>query len=278
MRIDARFAPHPDDVRGYDTARLRGAFLVDDLFRPGEIDLTYSHLDRIVLGGVVPLADPVALPAVKATGTRRFLDRRELGIVNIGAAGAVSVGGERHRLGHPDVLYVGMGAGEVSFASLEPSDPARFYLVSTPAHRALPTRLVTLGAARRLDLGAAETSNRRSIFQFIRPEVCDTCQLVLGITELAPGSIWNTMPAHVHDRRSEAYLYFALPEAARVFHFMGEPGETRHLVVGNEEAVLSPGWSIHCGAGTSAYAFVWAMGGDNVDYADVDPVAMEDLR
>jgi 4-deoxy-L-threo-5-hexosulose-uronate ketol-isomerase len=278
MKIDSRYPPTPEEARGLGTEALRRHFLVETLFVPGEISLTYSHADRMILGGASPLGAPLALEPVKETGTAAFLDRRELVAVNIGGAGWVRVGDEAHALGHRDVLYIGMGAGSVHFESADAADPARFYLFSAPAHRACPTRRIGIAAARRIDLGAAETSNERSIFQFVHPEVCDSCQIVLGMTSLASGSVWNTMPAHVHSRRSEAYLYFGLEENARVFHFMGEPGETRHLVVANEQAVISPPWSIHCGAGTSNYTFIWAMAGDNMDYADVDMVAMEALR
>ncbi|TIU05307.1 MAG: 5-dehydro-4-deoxy-D-glucuronate isomerase, partial [Mesorhizobium sp.] len=190
----------------------------------------------------------------------------------------VKAGGRSYELQPRDMLYLGMGANEVSFASVNPAEPAKFYLLSAPAHQSHPSQLIRIGDAKRLDLGSQATCNERSIFQFIHAEGVKTCQLVVGMTQLASGSVWNTMPCHVHDRRMEAYLYFDLPEAARVFHFMGEPDETRHLVMRNEEAVLSPGWSIHSGAGTSNYAFIWAMAGDNVDYTDVDPVAMEELR
>jgi len=278
MRVESRFIPDPEAAAACGTEALRRHFLVTDGFVPGEIRLTYAHIDRMIVGGAVPLAEPIALAPIRETGTPGFLDRRELGVVNIGGAGVVTVGADRFTLGHRDVLYAGMGAGSVTFASESAAEPARFYLVSTPAHAAHPTRLVRRDEAKRLDLGSQETSNQRSIFQFIVPGVGASCQLVMGMTELAPGSVWNTMPAHVHDRRSEAYLYFGLPAAARVFHFMGEPDETRHLVVADGGIVLSPGWSIHCGAGTTNYSFVWAMGGDNVDYADVDPVAMETLR
>ena len=278
MHVETRWSPDPETARGYDTERLRQAFLIDTLFAPGEVRLTYSHLDRLVVGGAMPAGAPLPLGKVKQTGTEHFLDRREMVIVNVGAEGTVMAGGEEHRLGHRDMLYLGMGAGEVSFASASSAEPAKFYLLSAPAHRTIPARLVRIADAKRLDLGGQETSNERSIFQFVHPDVMESCQLVVGMTVLAKGSVWNTMPCHVHDRRSEAYLYFALPEDARVFHFMGEPSETRHLVVANEQAILSPGWSIHSGAGTSNYTFVWAMAGDNVDYKDVDMVAMKDLR
>jgi 4-deoxy-L-threo-5-hexosulose-uronate ketol-isomerase len=232
----------------------------------------------MIVGGAMPAGTPLRLQAIKPTGTENFLDRREMIAVNIGGAGMVKASGQSYEMQPRDMLYLGMGANEVSFASVNPADPAKFYLLSAPAHQSYPSRLIRIGDAKRLDLGSQTTCNERSIFQFIHAEGVKTCQLVVGMTQLASGSVWNTMPCHVHDRRMEAYLYFDLPEAARVFHFMGEPDETRHLVMRNEEAVLSPGWSIHSGAGTSNYAFIWAMAGDNVDYTDVDPVAMEELR
>lgn len=276
--IDIRQVPHPDAVRRFDTAELRRHFLIEQLFIEGEVRLTYSHIDRLIVGGACPAAGPLALPTPKAVGTDAFLKRRELGILNVGGAGTVMVGGERFDLGFRECLYVGMGAGEVVFESAAPDAPAKFYLVSTPAHRACPTRKLTEADANRLELGAPETANVRTIRQYIIPGVCESCQLVLGFTELKTGSIWNTMPTHTHDRRSEVYLYFDLAADARVVHLMGEPQETRHLVMANEEAVLSPGWSIHSGVGTKSYSFVWAMGGDNQDYTDMDAVAMGDLR
>jgi 4-deoxy-L-threo-5-hexosulose-uronate ketol-isomerase len=278
MKIEKRWAPTPEDAKGFDTGALREAFHVSGLFEAGEIVLVATHLDRLIVGGAVPDGAPLTLEAAAPTGTPGFLDRREMAVVNIGAAGGVTVGGTRHPLAHRDVIYIGRGAGPVTFDSDEAAAPARFYFVSAPAHASHPTVAIPQARAKRVDLGTPETSNQRSIFQFVHPEVCASCQLVFGYTALQSGSVWNTMPAHVHDRRSEAYLYFALPEAARVFHFMGEPDETRHLVLKNEEGALSPGWSIHCGAGTSNYTFVWAMAGDNVDYTDVDPVPMETLR
>jgi len=278
MNVETRQAIDPEAAAGYDTARLRAEFLLQNLFRPGEVAITYTQMDRMVVGGAMPTASALELSEVKQTGTPGFLDRREMVVVNIGGPGSVAAGGESFALGHRDMLYLGKGAGPVSFASEDASKPAKFYLLSAPAHHVYPSRLVKIDDARRLDLGAQATSNERSIFQFIHPDVMETCQLVVGMTVLAPGSVWNTMPCHVHDRRSEAYLYFALDENARVFHFMGEPSETRHLVVANEEAILSPGWSIHSGAGTSNYTFIWAMAGDNVDYKDVDMVTMDQLR
>ncbi len=274
---DIRWAIDPATAARMGTAELRRHFLVEDLFEPGGVRLIYTHYDRIVLGGAVPGAATLTLEAIKPLGTRSFLERRELIAVNIGGAGTVTVGAATFAAGPRDMIYCGMGAGEVTFASADPAAPAQFYLVSAPAHAAYPSRVIRIGDAIRMDLGAPETSNQRSIFRFVHPEGIRTCQLVVGMTTFAPGSIWNTMPPHVHDRRMEAYLYFDLPESARVVHLMGEPTETRHLIVANEQAALSPAWSIHAGVGTAAYAFIWAMAGDNVDYTDVDPVAVSDL-
>lgn len=278
MRVETRQAVDPRTARAYDTGELRRAFLIERLFEPGAVYLAYSHYDRLVVGSATPVDVPLKLEPVKETGTGTFLARREMVAVNVGGAGRIEAGGEVFALGHRDMLYLGMGTDPVAFASDDPAAPAKFYLLSAPAHRAIASRLVRIDEAKRLDLGAQETSNERSIFQFVHPDVMESCQLVVGMTVLATGSVWNTMPCHVHDRRSEAYLYFGLGDEARVFHFMGEPSETRHLVVANEQAILSPGWSIHCGAGTSNYTFVWAMAGDNVDYRDVDPVAVGDLK
>ncbi|MER9654048.1 5-dehydro-4-deoxy-D-glucuronate isomerase [Mesorhizobium sp. M0152] len=278
IHYTSRFAIDPVAAAAMGTDELRHNFHIEDLFQPGRVSLTYTHYDRMIVGGAMPVATPLPLEAIKPTGTKNFLDRRELIAVNIGGAGSVKAGGQTHELQARDMLYLGMGTPDVSFASASSSEPAKFYLLSAPAHQSWPSRLIRIGDAKRLDLGSKDSCNERSIFQFIHAEGVKTCQLVVGMTQLAPGSVWNTMPCHVHDRRMEAYLYFDLPEAARVFHFMGEPDETRHIVMRNEEAVLSPGWSIHSGAGTSNYAFIWAMAGDNVDYTDVDLVAMDELR
>ena len=277
---ETRWAIAPDAASLMGTDELRENFLIETLFTPGRVRLVYSHYDRLIVGGAAPATTPLPLEAIKPSGTEWFLDRRELIAVNIGGAGTVVVDGESFAVGSRGMIYVGMGSREVSFASSPGSAPAaKFYLLSAPAHAAHQTRVIRIEEARRLDLGSQETSNQRSIFQFIHPDSpARTCQLVVGLTTFAPGSVWNTMPCHIHDRRSEAYLYFDLPETARVFHMMGEPNETRHLVVKNEQAILSPGWSIHSGVGTASYAFIWAMAGDNVDYTDVDPVAMADLR
>ncbi|BCH20864.1 4-deoxy-L-threo-5-hexosulose-uronate ketol-isomerase [Mesorhizobium sp. L-8-3] len=278
MLVETRHAIDPKTAKAFDTTGLRAAFLVETLFVPGEIRLTYSHLDRLIVGGAMPAAGALDLRQVRQAGTPDLLDRREMTVVNVGGEGSVTAGGRSYPLSHRDMLYLGKGSGPVRFASVDGRKPAKFYLLSAPAHKEIPPRLIRIGDARRLDLGERATANERSIHQFVHPEVMESCQLVVGMTVLAEGSVWNTMPCHVHDRRSEAYLYFGLPEQGRVFHFMGEPEETRHLVVANEQAVLSPGWSVHSGAGTSSYSFIWAMAGDNVDYADVDMVPMEDLR
>jgi 4-deoxy-L-threo-5-hexosulose-uronate ketol-isomerase len=278
LTIDVRQASHPDHAKRYGTAELRQHFHIGGLFRQGAINLTYTHVDRMIAGGAVPLGEGLALTAPKPVGNPSFLDRRELGIVNIGGAGNVSVGGASHALARGEALYAGRGAGEVTFHSASASDPARFYLLSTPAHASHPTVRITEANARRIDLGSAAAANVRTVFQMIHPDVCATCQLVMGMTKLKEGSVWNTMPTHVHDRRSEVYLYLDLAPDARVFHLMGEPQETRHIVMANEEAVIVPGWSVHSGCGTGNYSFIWGMAGDNQDYTDMDFVAMDALK
>lgn len=278
MKIEVRHASHPEAVRGFDTTALREHFLVPTLFAPDEILLTYSHVDRFVVGGAMPVAGPLRLETVKAVGTKTFLERRELGVVNVGGTGRVRVDGALHELGTRDCLYVAMGSADVSFESVDAREPARFYLSSTPAHARHETMRISIAQARAVHLGDPAQSNERTIYQMIHPDVCKTAQLVLGMTVLKPNNMWNTMPCHTHDRRSEVYFYFDLPPAARVMHFMGEPDETRHVVVANEQAVISPSWSIHSGVGTSNYAFVWAMAGDNQDFADMDMIPMDALR
>ncbi|MFC6446637.1 5-dehydro-4-deoxy-D-glucuronate isomerase [Shinella zoogloeoides] len=273
LTVETRQAIHPEHARTLDTAGLRRHFLAADMFRPGEIRLIYTHYDRFVMGAAVPDGAALTLDRVEETKTPSFLDRREMGIVNVGAAGTVTAGGKTYALARGDVLYLGAGTGAVSFAGR-----GRFYIVSCPAHRSLPARLVTIADSKEVRLGAAETSNKRTINQFIHPLVMESCQLVLGYTTLEDGSVWNTIPSHVHDRRMEAYLYFGMDEAARVLHLMGEPQETRHLFIANEEGALSPPWSIHSGAGIGSYTFIWAMAGDNVDYTDMDFIQPADLR
>ncbi|SOC02630.1 5-dehydro-4-deoxy-D-glucuronate isomerase [Rhodobacter maris] len=273
LTVETRHAVHQEHAKTLDTEGLRRHFLAQDLFTEGEIRLVYTHYDRFVLGGAVPGAGTLVLDKVEETRTPSFLDRREMGIVNIGETGTVTAAGETHTLERGDVLYLGMGSGPVSFAGA-----GRFYITSAPAHRRCPSRLIRLSDAKEVRLGDTATANKRVINQFIHPLVMESCQLVLGYTTLLDGSVWNTMPAHVHDRRMEAYLYWNMDEKARVLHLLGEPTETRHLFVANEEAALSPPWSIHAGAGTGGYTFIWAMAGDNVDYTDMDFVQPEELR
>ncbi|MDP2122674.1 MAG: 5-dehydro-4-deoxy-D-glucuronate isomerase [Hoeflea sp.] len=273
LTVETRHAIDPATAKGLDTAGLRAHFHAGGLFADGEIRLVYTHYDRLILGGAVPAGGSLTLDHVKECGTASILDRREMGILNIGEAGTVSAGGTDHAVGSGEVLYLGMGSGPVTF-----SGHGRFYVLSAPAHRTCASRLIRTGDARRVELGSAATSNERVILQFLHPEVTDSCQLLMGYTQFAPGSVWNTMPAHLHDRRMEAYLYFDMGPDQRVFHIMGQPDETRHIVMANEDAVISPPWSIHCGAGTGAYTFCWAMAGDNVDFTDMDMVAMGDLR
>lgn len=272
--FDIRFAIDPVSAGTMHTEELREHFLIEDVFTPGGVNWTYTHYDRMAVGGATPGTSPLTLEPIKPTGTANFLDRRELIAVNIGDAGTIVVDGVEHAVGRRDMLYVGMGAKDVRFAGVG----AKFYLLSAPAHASHPTKLIRQTEAKRLDVGSQQTANERSIFQFVNPDSVKTCQLVVGLTSFAPGSVWNTMPAHVHDRRMEAYLYFDLQPEAFVVHLMGEPEETRHLIVRNEQAVISPPWSIHSGAGTGAYTFIWAMAGDNVDYTDVDKVGMDELR
>jgi 4-deoxy-L-threo-5-hexosulose-uronate ketol-isomerase len=273
LTVETRHAVHQDHARTMDTAALRRNFLADNMFAEGEIRLIYTHYDRFVMGGAVPAGGELVLDQVAETRTPSFLDRRELGVVNIGDTGTVAAGGETFTLERGDVLYLGMGSGPVTF-----SGAGRFYLVSAPAHRALPARLVTLADSKEVKLGATETSNKRTINQFIHPLVMESCQLVLGYTRLEDGSVWNTIPSHVHDRRMEAYLYFGMAPEASVLHLMGEPQETRHLFIANEQGAISPPWSIHSGAGLGSYTFIWAMAGDNVDYTDMDFIQPADLR
>jgi 4-deoxy-L-threo-5-hexosulose-uronate ketol-isomerase len=276
--MQIRYATGQDQYQRMSTAELRAHFVVEQLFIPGGIELVYWETERTVLGGVCPLADAIRLETAPALASDYFCQRRELGAFNLGGPGQIMVDGESFSLGHRDALYVGRGSREITFSSSEPENPARFYLISYPAHAALPTQLAPHEAARRVDLGEAATANRRTIFQYIHEEGVPSCQLVTGLTQLHPGSIWNTMPPHTHLRRSEVYFYFDLPENGAVFHFMGTGDETRHLVLRSGQAVLSPSWSVHAGAGTLAYAFVWAMGGENQAFTDMDGIPVGDLK
>lgn len=276
--MDIRQACSPEETRGFDTTQLRATYLIEDLFRSGEISMTYSHLDRTVVGGAVPQAKPLPLKSEKQIGSPGFLDRREIGIVNIGGAGRVTADGTEYDLARTDALYLPMGTVDVTFASEDAADPARFYFVSSPAHAAHKAQKITADDAILLELGSQSDANVRKLRQYIHPDVCTSCQLVMGVTLIEDGSVWNTMPCHTHDRRSEAYLYFDMEPKTRVIHLMGDPQETRHMVVANEQAILSPGWSIHSGCGTGRYGFIWSMAGDNQDFTDMDMIDMADLR
>lgn len=273
LKTETRYAIDPATAKTLDTAGLRSHFRVGDLFADDEINLTYTHYDRLIMGSAVPTNGPLTLTAMAETGTKAFLERREMGVLNIGAAGDVTVDGATYTLEKGEILYIGMGSGAVTFAGA-----GRFYILSTPAHHTYPTTHIKESDAKRIELGSPELANERVIIQMLHPDVCKSCQLLMGYTKFKQGSVWNTMPTHVHDRRMEAYLYFDVDPDQRIFHIMGEPTETRHMVIANEEAIISPPWSVHCGAGTGSYSFCWAMAGDNVDFTDMDMVAIGDLR
>ena len=273
-----RYATGKNEFTKMATSELRDAFLLDALFQEGSMQLAYWETDRTVIGAAVPAQAPLKLETSPELASAFFCERRELGVINLGAPGTVSVDGTSHALASLDALYVGRGSRDISFASENPEKPARFYLISYPAHAVHPTVRVKHDEARKISLGTQETANQRTLFQYIHEEGAKSCQLVMGFTRMESGSVWNTLPPHTHLRRSEVYLYFDLPENAAAFHFMGPPQETRHLLVHTEQAVLSPSWSIHSGCGTQAYSFVWAMGGENQRFADMDGVAIRDLR
>jgi 4-deoxy-L-threo-5-hexosulose-uronate ketol-isomerase len=272
------FLPDASRTSRMTTTELREHFLVQGLFVPGRITLRLIDLDRVVLGGAVPTSVPLTLEPLPDLKAEYFCERRELGVLNIGGSGVVTVDGRRYPLGTRDLVYVGRGSRAVTFTSDDASAPARFYLVSYPAHAAHPTTSVRADEVQGDTIGAMEQANRRRIARYVHTGGIRSAQLVMGMTALEPGSVWNTMPAHTHERRTEIYLYFDLPEGAVVFHQLGEPAETRHLIVRDGDVALSPGWSIHAGCGTSNYAFCWAMGGENQDYADMQPVDMATLR
>nr|WP_314266293.1 5-dehydro-4-deoxy-D-glucuronate isomerase [uncultured Moellerella sp.] len=276
--MEIRQPIHSEHAKQLDTAGLREQFLIENLFSAGSINLTYSHIDRIIVGGAIPVDKPLALEGGKEIGVDFFLQRRELGIINIGKSGRVIVDGESYDIGANEAIYVGMGAKSVELASDSATDPAIFYMNSAPAHHQYPTRKITRADASPETLGNQDNSNVRTIYKYFHPAVLPTCQLVMGMTELAPGNLWNTMPCHTHERRMEVYLYFNMIDDNLVFHYMGEPTETRHIVVRNQQAVISPSWSIHSGVGTAAYTFIWGMVGENQTFHDMDHVAMKDLK
>ena len=275
-----RQAVHSEHARTLDTSGLRRHFLVEDLFQPNQASMTYSQIDRIIVGGIHPVDQAVSFaPELgRHTGTDYFLQRRELGLINIGGDALVEVDGTRYEVGSREALYVGQGAKALEFRSVDAAKPAKLYFNCAPAHTHYPNKKVTLAEASPETLGDAKTSNRRTIYKFLVPDVLPTCQLLMGMTQLEPGSLWNTMPCHQHDRRMEVYFYFDMTPDAAVFHMMGEPTETRHIVVRNEQAVISPSWSIHSGVGTQAYTFIWGMVGENQVFKDMDHVAMSTLR
>lgn len=274
-----RYASHPHEAKQFNTDRLREEFHIPVLFTPDQLELVFTHEDRMIIGGAAPVTREVLLEAdLKELGVSFFLERRELGVINTGGPGSVVVDGKEYELDNKDCLFVGMGSKEVIFKSRDKAEPAKFYLNSVPAHKEFPTQKATLEEADSSALGAIENSNERTIHRFIHEKGIQSSQLVMGMTQLKTGNMWNTMPAHVHSRRMEAYMYFDLPEDAVVFHLMGEPDETRHIVMRNEQAVISPSWSIHSGVGTSNYTFIWGMAGDNKAYGDMDAVPMKDLK
>ncbi|SNR79070.1 4-deoxy-L-threo-5-hexulose uronate isomerase [Lutibacter agarilyticus] len=274
---ESRYASSPEAVKQYDTTQLRKEFLVDNLMKEGEITLTYSHYDRYIVGSIVP-TNELKLETIDPLKAEYFLERREIGIINVGGNGTVTVEGVSYSLGFKDALYIGSGNKEVVFKSDDAANPAKFYLNSAPAHTSYPTKKVSKAEANKIELGSLETANHRTVNQMIIGGIVTTCQLQMGMTELKTGSVWNTMPAHVHDRRMEIYFYLDIPENQAVCHFMGQPQETRHIWMNNDQAVISPPWSIHSGSGTSNYTFIWGMAGENLDYGDMDVAKITDLR
>lgn len=280
--MDIRYSANQNDMKRYTTEELRKEFLIETLFLPDDVTAVYSHVDRIVTMGAMPVKDTLSLDknvdCWKDFGVHYFLERRELGIINIGGPGVVTADGTEYRLNTIEGLYVSMETKEVTFRAEDSANPPKFYMCSTPAHKPCPTTAIPFEKAIHRELGALETSNARTINQFVHPAVLETCQLSMGCTILKPGSVWNTMPSHTHERRMEVYMYFNIPEGNAVFHLMGEPTQTRHIVMQNEQAVISPSWSIHSGCGTSNYSFIWAMAGENKEFDDMDNLATTSLR
>lgn len=278
--MQVRQSIHSDHAKQLDTAGLRREFLIEKIFEKNTYTMTYSHIDRIIVGGVMPIDAKVSVgdEVGKQLGVSYFLERRELGVINIGGPGLIVVDGTRYEIGNEEALYVGKGARNVEFSSLDPAKPAKFYYNSAPAHTTFPNKKITLAEASPQTIGDPATSNRRTINKFIVPDVLETCQLTMGLTKLEPGSLWNTMPCHTHERRMEVYFYFDMDEETSVFHMMGQPQETRHLLVHNEQAVISPSWSIHSGVGTKRYTFIWGMVGENQVFDDMDHVKVSELR
>lgn len=289
MKFDVRYSNHPLDSKYYDTKTLRESYLIEKLFEQDDILLTYSHQDRIIAGGAMPVEQELSLGTFKELATDYFLERREMGVINVGGAGTVTLDGKVYNLGFKEGLYIGMGTKEITFASDGKENPAKFYINSCPAHKTYPTVKIVKpvegqqppeGAVYCVQrhLGDSKTINKRTINQFIIGDVCQSCQLAMGMTELAEGSAWNTLPSHTHERRMEVYMYFEVPSDQAVIHLMGTPSETRHIIMHNEQAVISPSWSIHSGVGTYNYTFIWGMCGENQAYDDMDNIATQDLK
>ncbi|MEI5990582.1 5-dehydro-4-deoxy-D-glucuronate isomerase [Enterococcus crotali] len=279
QNMDNRYTHSPEDIRHYSTEELRREFLVEKVFAPGEISLTYTHNDRMIFGGVTPTTEPLEIILTKELGVDYFLERRELGVINIGGPGAITIDGQTEAMKKQDGYYIGKETKQVIFQSDDPKNPAKFYVNSVPAHHKYPNVKISIDQIKPMETGEALSLNKRRIYQYIHPNVCESCQLQMGYTVLEPGSSWNTMPCHTHERRMEAYLYFDYAsEDTRVFHMMGKPDETKHLVVANEQAIISPSWSIHSGVGTGDYTFIWSMCGENITYTDMDMVPMDQLK
>lgn len=278
MKYELRYASHPSDAKAYDTARLRKEFLIEDLFRADDTTMVYTLYDRLIVGGLMPVETVMGLENVDDLKANYFLERREIGIVNVGGTAKIVADDETFELGYKEMLYIGKGKKNVTFQSLDKERPAKLYFNSAPAHKEYPSKKITKAEADVMQLGALETSNERRINRMIINSVVETCQLQMGMTELMPGSVWNTMPAHVHNRRMEAYFYFEVPAEDAVCHFMGPVDETRHIWMHNEQAVISPSWSIHSAAATHNYTFIWGMAGENLDYGDQDFSKITDLK
>ncbi len=276
--MDIRYANHPNDSKKYTTEELRKHYLVEEIFSKDNICLAYSHVDRIIFGGAMPINEILKLTAGKEMGVDFFLERREMGVINVGGEGTITLDGKEFEMKSQDGIYIGMGIKEVTFKSKDSLNPAKFYINSVPAHKSYPTVKIDINDANPVRLGDEANLNKRTIYQYVHPNVCKSCQLLMGLTKLEPNNAWNTMPCHTHERRMEVYFYFDMKEDTRVFHFMGEVNETRHIVMKNEQATISPSWSIHSGVGTSNYTFIWGMCGENQTFDDMDHVAMADLK
>jgi 4-deoxy-L-threo-5-hexosulose-uronate ketol-isomerase len=278
MKTEIRYAAHPEDVKNYDTEKLRKEFLIENIFVPDEISLVYSMYDRYIVGGAMPVSKSLKLDTSDELKSEQFLDRREIGIINAGGMAVIDAGEKSYNIGFKEALYLGLGTSDVVFTSKDPKQPAKLYINSAPAHHHYPSRKVTLADAEVVVLGNQDTSNHRTVNKLLVNSIIETCQLQMGMTELKKGSVWNTMPVHTHNRRMEAYFYFEVPENQAICHFMGKPDETRHIWMKNDQAVLSPSWSIHSAAGTANYTFIWGMAGENLDYGDMDVRQPDSLR